>query len=160
MRQDQTDLRQAAVQQLEGRGIDLEAIADLVLDLQKKYIPALTLADCVKAVNAVLDKQDVQYAVLTGLFLDECCEQGKMPVELQEAMVSDAGLLGIDEALAMSIANIYGTIGITNFGYLDKMKPGIIGQLDQHPQAVHTFSDDLVGAIAAAAAARLAHQIK
>lgn len=160
MRQDQTDLRQAAVQQLEGRGIDLEAIADLVLDLQKKYIPALTLADCVKAVNAVLDKQDVQYAVLTGLFLDECCEQGKMPVELQEAMVSDAGLFGIDEALAMSIANIYGTIGITNFGYLDKMKPGIIGQLDQHSQAVHTFSDDLVGAIAAAAAARLAHQIK
>lgn len=160
MSQDQTDLRQAAVQQLEGRGIDLEAIADLVLDLQKKYIPALTLADCVKAVNAVLDKQDVQYAVLTGLFLDECCEQGKMPVELQEAMVSDAGLFGIDEALAMSIANIYGTIGITNFGYLDKMKPGIIGQLDQHPQAVHTFSDDLVGAIAAAAAARLAHQIK
>lgn len=160
MSQEQTDLRQAAVQQLEGRGIDLEAIADLVLDLQKKYIPALTLADCVKAVNAVLDKQDVQYAVLTGLFLDECCEQGKMPVELQEAMVSDAGLFGIDEALAMSIANIYGTIGITNFGYLDKMKPGIIGQLDQHPQAVHTFSDDLVGAIAAAAAARLAHQIK
>ncbi|MDU2293138.1 MAG: phosphatidylglycerophosphatase A [Peptococcus niger] len=160
MSQDQTDLRQAAVQQLEGRGIDLEAIADLVLDLQKKYVPALTLADCVKAVNAVLDKQDVQYAVLTGLFLDECCEQGKMPVELQEAMVSDAGLFGIDEALAMSIANIYGTIGITNFGYLDKMKPGIIGQLDQHPQAVHTFSDDLVGAIAAAAAARLAHQIK
>lgn len=160
MSQEQTDLRQAAVQQLEGRGIDLEAIADLVLDLQKKYVPALTLADCVKAVNAVLDKQDVQYAVLTGLFLDECCEQGKMPVELQEAMVSDAGLFGIDEALAMSIANIYGTIGITNFGYLDKMKPGIIGQLDQHPQAVHTFSDDLVGAIAAAAAARLAHQIK
>lgn len=160
MRQDQADLRQAAVQQLEGRGIDLEAIADLVLDLQKKYIPALTLADCVKAVNAVLDKQDVQYAVLTGLFLDECCEQGKMPAEIQEAMVSDAGLFGIDEALAMSIANIYGTIGITNFGYLDKVKPGIIGQLDQHPQAVHTFSDDLVGAIAAAAAARLAHQIK
>lgn len=160
MSQDQTDLRQAAVQQLEGRGIGLEAIADLVLDLQKKYIPALTLADCVKAVNAVLDKQDVQYAVLTGLFLDECCEQGKMPAGLQGAMVSDAGLFGIDEALAMSIANIYGTIGITNFGYLDKMKPGIIGQLDQHPQAVHTFSDDLVGAIAAAAAARLAHQIK
>ncbi|MBS5916577.1 MAG: hypothetical protein KIB49_07315, partial [Clostridiales bacterium] len=79
MRQEQTDLRQAAVQQLEGRGIDLEAIVDLVLDLQKKYIPALTLADCVKAVNAVLDKQDVQYAVLTGLFLDECCEHGKMP---------------------------------------------------------------------------------
>ena len=78
MRQEQTDLRQAAVQQLEGRGIDLEAIADLVLNLQKKYIPALTLADCVKAVNAVLDKQDVQYAVLTGLFLDECCEQGKI----------------------------------------------------------------------------------
>ena len=160
MSQDQTDLRQAAVQQLEGRGIGLEAIADLVLDLQKKYIPALTLADCVKAVNAVLDKQDVQYAVLTGFFLDECCEQEKMPAGLQEAMVSDAGLFGIDEALAMSIANIYGTIGITNFGYLDKMKPGIIGQLDQHPQAVHTFSDDLVGAIAAAAAARLAHQIK
>lgn len=160
MAEERLNLRQAAVSKLQERGIDCEDIAALVYDLQSKYFPHLTLADCTVAVEAVLNKQDVQFAILTGLFLDECCEQGLMPEGLQEAVKNDEGLFGIDEALAMSIANIYGTIGVTNFGYLDKQKPGIIGRLDGHPTHVHTFSDDLIGAVAAAAAARIAHNSK
>ena len=33
---------------------------------------------------------------------------------------------GIDEILALSIVNIHGSIALTNFGYADKLKPGII----------------------------------
>ena len=55
---------------------------------------------------------------------------------------------------------MYGTIGLTNFGYLDKKKIGIIKELDEKKKVerVTTFADDLVAAIAAAASARIAHQ--
>ena len=60
----------------------------------------------------------------------------------------------------LSICNIYGSIGLTNFGYVDKTKPGIIGRLDKlgkDTDVCHTFMDDLIGAIAAAAASSVAH---
>lgn len=60
--------------------------------------------------------------------------------------------------MALSIVDIYGSIGFTNYGYIDRVKPGILAKLNAHePGIIHTFLDDLVGAIAAAAAARLAH---
>ena len=41
----------------------------------------------------------------------------------------------------------------------DKVKPGILQKLNSHDgKNVHTFLDDIVGAIAASAASRLAHQ--
>ena len=72
--------------------------------------------------------------------------------------MDDDGLYGIDEVLAYGICNIYGSIALTNFGYIDKVKPGIIGVLNE-PQkgCCNTFLDDIVGAIAASAASRLAH---
>nr|HPK29171.1 phosphatidylglycerophosphatase A [Bacilli bacterium] len=79
---------------------------------------------------------------------------------LQTIIASDYGLYGIDEILALSIVNVYGSIGSTNFGYVDKVKPGIIGELDKktNGKVVNTFLDDIVGAIAAAAASSIAHK--
>ena len=58
----------------------------------------------------------------------------------------------------MSIVNVYGTIGLTNFGYLDKKKIGIIKKVDEEKcNRVNTFLDDIIAAIAAAAASRIAH---
>ena len=55
--------------------------------------------------------------------------------------------------------NVYGTIGLTNFGYLDKEKIGIIKDLDEEKGTqCNTFLDDLVAGIAAAAASRIAHK--
>ncbi|MDB4896025.1 MAG: putative low temperature requirement protein [Firmicutes bacterium] len=49
-------------------------------------------------------------------------------------------------------------IGCADFGYLDKTKPLIIGKLNDHKgEACHTFLDDLVAAVAAAAASKIAH---
>jgi phosphatidylglycerophosphatase A len=50
---------------------------------------------------------------------------------------------------------------LTNFGYVDKSKLGIIKKLDglgKAPDVCHTFLDDIVGAIAAAAASSIAHR--
>ncbi|WKB35133.1 phosphatidylglycerophosphatase A [Terrilactibacillus sp. S3-3] len=70
----------------------------------------------------------------------------------------DEPLYGVDEIIALSIVNVYGSIGLTNYGYIDKMKPGILQILnDKSTGSCHTFLDDIVGAIAAAASSRLAH---
>ncbi|SUP52401.1 Phosphatidylglycerophosphatase A [Weissella viridescens] len=78
-------------------------------------------------------------------------------------MQEDSSTYGIDEQLVMSILGLYGTISWTNFGFLDRTKPGIIGELNDAQKnggRVNTFIDDLVAAIVAAAEARIAHDYK
>ena len=60
--------------------------------------------------------------------------------------------------LAYGICNLYGSIALTNFGHIDRVKPGIIARLNSHEGGqCNTFLDDIVGAIAAASASKLAH---
>lgn len=142
------------------RGVRIKDIAEIVYDLQKKYVPGLDLETCDYAVRRVLVKREVQNAVITGVELDILAEQKKLSQPLQDLIDNDNPLYGIDEILVLSICNIYGSIGLTNFGYLDKEKPGIIGKLDElgkNTDKCHTFLDDIIGAIAAAAAGRIAH---
>ena len=149
-----------AIENLEDRGVTIEDIMDLVYDLQKPYVPDLKKETCRHHVMKVLAKREVQNALLTGIELDRLAEKKQLSSPLQEIIASDEGLYGVDEIIALSIVNVYGSIGLTNFGYVDKLKPGIIGKLNEHEDmgdACHTFLDDIVGAIAAAASSRLAH---
>lgn len=142
---------------LQDRGVYLHEIAQIVFDLQRCFIPDLTLEHCVEVVTGVLSKREVQFALLTGAALDILAEK-KLPSPLQEIIQTDNLLYGIDEVLGLGIANIYGTIGTTSFGYLDKEKVGVIGKLnDNKINKVNTFMDDLVAGIASAAAAKIAH---
>ena len=157
---------------LERRGVSVRDVADIVLSLQRPYNDRLTIDDCEESVRAVLAKREVQYTLLTGIALDELADRGLLPEPLQQIMEADESLYGVDETLALGIVSVYGMIGLTSFGYLDKMKPGVIGRLngaanggrgggsagDRHGRGVHVFLDDLVSALAAAASARIAHQ--
>lgn len=148
----------AVMQMLMQRGVSLTAIAQVVLEIQKGYYPELTIEECLAGVDAVIKKREVQHAILTGVALDMLAEDGKLPEPLQSIVATDDFLYGVDEIMALSITNVYGTIGLTNFGYLDKTKPMIIGKLnDKKSGSCHTFLDDLVAAIAAAAASKIAH---
>lgn len=159
MVQPTSKLEEAAMRKLLERDVTLEEIAELVFDLQKPYIKDLPMETCLESVKAVLKKREIQNAVLTGIELDELTEKGMLSSPLQEIIENDEGLYGIDEILALAIVNVYGSIGLTNFGYLDKVKPKVIKRLDEHKgdDEVNTFLDDIVGAIAAAAASRIAH---
>lgn len=151
-------MHQTAVNLLHERGVKEKDIAELVLFLQKKYIVDLSLEECIENVKSVLKKREVQNAILTGIQLDILAEKNQLMSPLQEIITEDEGLFGIDEILALSIVNVYGSIGFTNYGYIDKVKPGILEKLNSHEDnEVHTFLDDIVGAIAASAASRLAH---
>lgn len=144
---------------LEDRGVTLDDIADLVYFLQVKYHPDLQLADCKENVDRVIEKREVQNAIITGIQLDVLAEKGLLEQPLQGIIDRDEGLYGVDEIIALSIVNVYGSIGFTNYGYIDKQKPGILEKLnDKSTGECHTFLDDIVGAIAAAASSRLAHR--
>ncbi|MDT8336368.1 MAG: phosphatidylglycerophosphatase A [Candidatus Izemoplasmatales bacterium] len=156
----QKRMKEICVNLLEERGVTLDRIADIVYDLQKKYIPDITIDLCLAAIGRVLDKREVQNAIVTGLELDMLAEKKMLSEPLQTLVSEDNPLYGIDEILVLSITNVYGSIGLTNFGYVDKVKPGIIGELDKSGKdsdKCHTFMDDIIGAIAAAAASSIAH---
>jgi phosphatidylglycerophosphatase A len=151
-------MKKAVVEKLIERDVGIDDIAVLVYDLQKKYIPDVTMKECTETVQDVLEKREVQTALLTGISLDILAEKDLIEEPLLSIIKRDESLYGIDEILALSITNIYGSIGLTNFGYLDKIKPGILGKLneDKHIKC-NTFLDDLVAGVAAAACAKLAH---
>lgn len=152
-------MKEHVVRALEARGVTVGEIAEIVYTLQKPYVPSLELEACYESVEAVLEKREAQHALLTGLALDQLAERGDLPEPLLDIVRRDEPLYGVDEILALAITNIYGSVGLTSFGYLDKMKLGVIGRLNGHQGGqVNTFLDDLVAGIAAAAAARIAHQ--
>ncbi|MCA1055548.1 phosphatidylglycerophosphatase A [Rossellomorea aquimaris] len=152
-------LQETSRKWLHERGVEIEDIANLVMYLQKKYHPDLELEECVYNVERVLTKREVQNAILTGIQLDILAEKKMLEEPLQSIVEVDEGLYGVDEILAFSIVNVYGSIGFTNYGYIDKQKPGILEKLnDKSSGKCHTFLDDIVGAIAAAASSRLAHR--
>ncbi len=156
----QKRMKEICINLFEQRGVELSNIVDIVFDLQKKYVPDITKELCLAAVSRVLDKREVQNAILTGVELDMLAEKRLLSEPLQTLVSEDNPLYGIDEILVLSITNVYGSIGLTNFGYVDKVKPGIIGKLDEigkQTDKCHTFMDDIIGAIAAAAASSIAH---
>lgn len=153
------EVEKTARKWLEDRGVTIDSIAQLVYFLQVKYHPNLQLEECRKNVERVIAKREVQNAIITGIQLDVLAEKGLLDEPLLGIIRRDEGLYGIDEIIALSIVNVYGSIGLTNYGYIDKQKPGILEKLNNKTaNECHTFLDDIVGAIAAAASSRLAHR--
>ena len=155
------EVKKAVLELLHKRGVTVVDIAEIVYKMQSPYNHGLDLAQCIQSVEAVLDKREVQHALLVGIELDMLAEKKLLSEPLQSIVESDEGLFGCDETLALGSVLGYGSIAVTTFGYLDKEKLGIIGKLDsQAGGRVNTFLDDLICAIAASASSRLAHRIR
>lgn len=156
-----SEIKDVAIRKLNERGVELLSIAKIVYEMQSPYQPELTLDLCLESVYKVLEKREILYAVLVGIELDILAEKGLLSEPLQTLIAKDDHLFGIDETLAIGATYVYGSIAVTTFGHLDKHKTGIIKQLDtKSGNGVHTFLDDLVGAIAASAASRVAHRYR
>ncbi|WP_274363373.1 phosphatidylglycerophosphatase A family protein [Paenibacillus thermotolerans] len=154
-------VHQAALQKLKERGVKLEDIAEIVLQMQTPYHKGLTLSVCLESVEKVLEKRELQHALLVGIELDMLAEKKLLSQPLQQIVETDEGLFGCDETLALGSVFGYGSIAVTTFGHLDKHKIGIIKELDtKKGKGIHTFLDDLVASIAASAAGRIAHRYR
>lgn len=146
------------VKRLEERGVSLHDLAKMAYELQAEFIPSLTEEECYHNLIEVMHKRELLNNAMVSLELDRLAEEGKLSQPLEDIITNDAGVFGVDEALALQISEIYGTIGITNFGYLDRVKKGIIRHYDRDKNHVNTFIDDLLGAIIAALCGKLAHK--
>ena len=149
------------VEKLERHHITIRAIADIAYNSEKAYLPNLSIEQVEEAVISILHKRVVQHQVWVALELDRLAEAHLLESPLQDLVESDDSLFGVDETLATAIAMSYDTIGVTNYGYIDKLKIGLVGELDRKGKTtsvVTTFADDIVGALAAAAASKVAHK--
>lgn len=146
------------VKLLEERGVLLDDIVELVMFLQGKYHPDVLKDEVLLMVKGVIAKREVQHAILTGIMIDKVAEsEVDMDETLRAILMADESLYGIDEVLAYGICNLYGSIALTNYGYIDREKPGILANINDHGQQCNVFLDDIVGAIAASAASKIAH---
>ena len=144
-----TKAHEFVVTRLKERGVDLHQLAKIAFDLQQQFIPELTEADCY---------EELLNNAMVALELDRLAEENQIKEPLLSIIRKDAGVFGVDEALALQISDIYGTIGATNFGYLDRVKYGIIKSFDTDENHINTFIDDLLGAIVAAVCGKIAHK--
>lgn len=143
---------------LESKGVTARKIAEIAYELEHDFLPDYTMEDYEREVISVLHKREVLNNAMVALNLDNLANQNLLSQPLQEIVEQDSGVFGVDETLATQIANIFGSIGVSSFGFVDKSKPGIIGKLDTSPNQVNTFIDDIVGAIASAVSGKLAHK--
>ncbi|MFA5560995.1 MAG: phosphatidylglycerophosphatase A [Acholeplasmataceae bacterium] len=141
------------------RGVTIESIAEITYIQQSKYTAGITRDLCVESVEKILSLRDVFHYVQLSAEIDRLAEENLFKSPIQEIIYEDLGMFGIDEAMGLDVAGIYGTIGQTNFGDIDVNKHGIVKRLNEAGKEegiCHTFLDDIVGAIAAAASTRVA----
>ena len=153
------EVYKAARAALDRRGVKIEDLAEIVYLMQSPYNEGLLMEHCIQSVERVLNKREVQHAILVGVELDELAEKGLLSEPLLSIVANDEGLFGVDETIAIGSVFTYGSIAVTTFGHLDKQKIGVIKELDTvSGEHVNTFLDDLVASIAASASARIAHR--
>lgn len=141
---------------LKDHNVTFQKMINIIYDLSVEFVPSLTKAECLAALNKVLSRRDVLSNAMVMLNLDKLANQNQLDEPLNSIIGNDAGIFTVDEELAINIAHIYGDIGVTNFGYLDRKKKGIIKELDTNNK-VSTFIDDLVSAIIAASCSYISH---
>ena len=143
-------------------GITVAKMAEIVYRDQKPYIDNLTEREASWAVSRVLNKTEFQDGLLVAIHLDKVAQMFNLMKEddpLMDRLITDHPNFGADEHLAMSLAGLYGSIATTNYGYIDKTKPGIVGELNEMGKSgeyVTTMMDDMIGVIIASAEAKLA----
>lgn len=143
------------------RGVTLEEIAEVAYHQQLRYNPQVEYRMCIESVEKILSLRDIFHLLQLGAEIDRLTEEGLFKGPIQTIMQYDLGVFGIDEIFGLDIARLYGAIGQTNFGDIDVNKTGIVAKLnaegkDSGKLKCHTFLDDIVGAIAAAASTRVA----
>lgn len=153
---------QVISEHFERLGITVAKMAEIVYRDQKPYIDTLTEREANWAVSRVLNKTEFQDGLLVAIYLDKVAQRFNLMREhdpLMNRLIDDHPNFGADEHLAMSLAGLYGSIATTNYGYIDKTKPGIVGELNEMGKSgeyVTTMMDDMIGAIIASAEAKLA----
>ncbi len=148
------------IKTLKERGVNVDDIAEIAHMQQSKWSDDISMKDCVGSVEKILSLRDTFHLLQLGAEIDRLTEENLIREPIRQILHEDLGMFGIDELFGLELAGLYGTIGKTNFGDIDVNKPLIVARLNSDGKGTkamcHTFLDDIVGAIAAAASTRVA----
>ena len=157
------EMQKINIETLKSRGVTVEDIAAIAWKQQSKYTPDIPMSVAIESVEKILTYRDIFHYIQLGAEIDRLAEEGMFKGPIQDIIRYDLGVFGIDEIFGLDIARLYGAIGQTNFGDIDVNKPGVVKRLNEAGKpgkpSCHTFLDDIVGAIAAAAATRVSQII-
>ncbi|MBR6516092.1 MAG: phosphatidylglycerophosphatase A [Bacilli bacterium] len=157
------EMQRLNIEKLEERGVTVREIAEIAYNQQLKYNKNIDIQECIVSVEKILSLRDTFHLLQLGAEIDRLAEAGLFKGPIQDIIQNDLGVFGVDEIFGLDIARLYGAIGQTNFGDIDVNKPGIVKVLNEAGKpgkpSCHTFLDDIVGAIAAAAATRVSQII-
>lgn len=157
------EMKRLNIEKLESRGVTVKQIAEIAYNQQLRYNKNIDINECILSVEKILSLRDTFHLLQLGAEIDRLAEVGLFEGPIQDIIFNDLGVFGVDEIFGLDIARLYGAIGQTNFGDIDVNKPGIVKQLNEEGKpgkpSCHTFLDDIVGAIAAAAATRVSQII-
>lgn len=149
------------VGELKKRKIDEFRVGFLAYKISSQWHPGVSIPRYGEELPKILRKREVLLPLAIGLTLDNLATQQSLPEPLQTIIAKDLAEFSFDEALAVSLAGLYGSGAVVSFGNLDQNKVGIAKELDEDTKHVNTFSDDLAEALAAAVCARFAqHSVK
>lgn len=154
------EMQRINTEKLAERGVKIEDIALIAYKQQYRYNKDISMDDCIESVEKILSLRDIFHLLQLGAEIDRLTEEKAFKGPIQDIMEHDLGVFGVDEIFGLDIARLYGAIGQTNFGDIDVNKPGVVAKLNEEGKSgsssCHTFLDDIVGAIAAAASTRVA----
>lgn len=157
------EMQRLNIEKLEERGVTVREIAEIAYNQQLKYNKNIDIQECIVSVEKILSLRDTFHLLQLGAEIDRLAEAGLFKGPIQDIIQNDLGVFGVDEIFGLDIARLYGAIGQTNFGDIDVNKPGVVKVLNEAGKpgkpSCHTFLDDIVGAIAAAAATRVSQII-
>ena len=142
------------------RTVTVEEIVEVAFRQQAKWNPEISRQEVFNSVEKILSLRDVFHLLQLGAEIDRLTDEHLIKGPIYDILKADLGMFGIDELFGLELAGLYGTIGKTNFGDIDVNKPLVVDRLNEdgkHENGMcHTFMDDIVGAIAAAASTRVA----
>lgn len=153
------ELYQFVQEELYKRGITAYSIGEIAYEMQHDYLPDYEISDFAEQFSEVLKKREVLNLLAFAFELDNLANKRMFSEPIQNIIENDAGFWQIDEILASSLAQLFGMLAITNYGYLDKNKVGIARRLDEE-DSITVFSDDIVSALASAVIGRCGHGSK
>lgn len=152
-------LYQHVLDLLDERHVDLTRMAQIAYEGQIAYEPDITLEKCKQAILHVIKKREVQNVILTGIVVDKMVDQGLIPDEyLAKILKEDSWQYQVDELLSTGCVEVFGGVASSNRGYLDKTKPGIIGEVDGRTDSCNVFLDDILAAIISSAESYIANK--
>lgn len=153
------ELYQFVQEELYKRGITAYSIGEIAYEMQHDYLPDYEISNFAEQFSEVLKKREVLNLLAFAFELDNLANKRMFSEPIQNIIENDAGFWQIDEILASSLAQLFGMLAITNYGYLDKNKVGIARRLDEE-DSITVFSDDIVSALASAVIGRCGHGSK